>query len=183
MKERNPLLKVLDIQSSQIALFKAKWDRIDPERYPVERLQYLTENSQGTLVSHLMQRAGVIGKEHAPNDGNKQSNIARDYVLGAVFADEVMNTVPWLHGRIEPDDLTRFHNYLDSFPGNPYYFLVQIIPALSPNLEGLRNSVLEETESESKNYIATGFVEMYSIKLQKSLGSLPSSSIHEVGSN
>jgi len=129
MNERDPRLKGLDIQSSQIDLFKAKWDRIDPERYPVERLQYLTENSQGTLVSHLMQRAGAIGKEQAPKDENKQSNIARDYVLGAVFADEVMSTVPCLHGRIEPDDLTRFHNYLDSFSGNPYNFLVEIIPA------------------------------------------------------
>lgn len=172
MKDRDPRLTGLDIQSSQIAGFKAKWDRIDPELYPVEKLQYL-EKSQATLFSHLTQRALAIGKEQALNDENRQSNIARDYVLGAVFADEVMNTIPGFDRKIQPDDLTKFHNYVDSFPGNPYHSLGQTVLALTPNLGKLMNNILENREAESKNYTGTGFIEMCSIKLLKTLGILP----------
>lgn len=173
MSERNPRPIGLDIQSSQIAAFKAKWDRIDPELYPVERLRHLTENSQGTLVNHLEKRSFAIAEEYAPNDGNRQSDIARNYMLGAVLADEVMNTIPGFDRKIESGDLTRFHNYLDGFSGNPHYALGQIFSISAPNLKYLMLKVIAGRESESGSYFATGFIEMYSIKLLKTLGSLP----------
>ncbi len=173
MKDRDPQLKILDIESSQVARFKARWDRIDPELYPVERLKYLTEKSQGTLVNHLERRSFAIAEKHSPNDGNKQTNIAKDYMLGALFIEEVVSAMPGFDQAIESSDLTRFHKYLDNFPGNPYDSLAQVILALAPNLKTLMLRVTEGKEPELKNSIGTGCVEMYSIKLMKAIGSLP----------
>lgn len=172
-KKGDPKWITRDIQKSEIDAFKAKWDTIDPQKYTKEGLQRLTKNSQESLVYHLEQRSFAIGEKHSPNDGNKQTSIAGDYLLGAVFADEVMNTVHVFNRRVESDDLIKFHNYLDSFTNNPHDSLIHLLPALSPNLGDLMFKVIEGRELESKNYIATGFVEMYSIKLAKFLGKLP----------
>jgi hypothetical protein len=178
IKRGDPKLISLDIQSFQIDTLKAKWDAIDVDEYTAEGLQQL-DKSQGTLSDHLRKRASAIGKAQAPNDQNKQMDIARDYVLGAVFADEVMNTVPGFDQKINPYDLATFDIYLNSFPGNdnPYRFLGQVLRTLAPNVTTLILRAAEGKEPESKNPIWTGCVEMYSIKFMKAHGSLPSPSI------
>ena len=164
----------LDIQNSQIDALKAKWDAIDVDKYAVEGMQHL-EKSQRALYDHLRKRAFDIGKAQAPSDENKQISIAGNYVLGGLFIDEVMNTVPGFGQKTNVYDLAKFDIYFNRLPGNDnhYRYLGQLLRTLAPNLEALIFRMAEGKGPESKNHIWTGCMEMYSIKLMKANGRLP----------
>ena len=159
-----------DIQNSQIARFMAKWEKISPVQYVGERIGRLDMSGQEVIGDYLIMRGDAIGKAVVPSEQNVADNTCGNFMLGALFMDEIMNTIFQFNHRMDIRELENFDAFKNDYPKHEDSLMDvnRFISYVSPNLKILMDDILDKLPEDKKFVVATGLIEMYTLKIMRS---------------
>ena len=133
-----------------------------------DKLNNLTATDQEELREFLSLKAMTLARDEFQEGSQEYVNALGSFIAGAVFIDDVLNTLPSVDQRIEIRHLREYFHFIANFPQEAAY---DSIPAIvdygSPNIADLIFDILDEEPEDMRPFTEAGMFEMFSLKMSR----------------